>query len=174
MGRTSERELWWFTVGARALRGGGGSDGLYADVQEDSAPAAPLAARDEVVRNLPDDHPRVEALRALAQYPEPGLAAHGIEADGGMGHVYLIQHQFEKAVPYLRRAADGCLAIEHPFESTWAQLHLGMALEASGDRAGACQAYGVVLQRWEKEARSVSAQKARSRRAALGCAPSKH
>jgi hypothetical protein len=47
---------------------------------------------------------------------------------------------------------------------------LGEALEQTGDKAGACEAYGVVLDRWDHaKPRSVTVDKARARVKALGC-----
>jgi serine/threonine-protein kinase len=57
-----------------------------------------------------------------------------------------------------------------PFVHTRAHQWLGEALEANGDRGGACAAYAVVLARWGSATLpSVTARKARGRVAALGC-----
>ncbi|HWL84352.1 MAG TPA: protein kinase [Polyangiaceae bacterium] len=112
----------------------------------------------------------VEALRVLPQYlPATGPFSPFLESKGAFGYVYLLAGDAEKAIPYLRSAASACRAIEAPFEHTWAHLHLGMALEQTGDMPGACAAYDVVLKRWGKEPRSVSAKAARMRHAALHC-----
>jgi hypothetical protein len=59
---------------------------------------------------------------------------------------------------------------------TWmsAQLELGQALEAKGDRPGARAAYERVLERWGKaKPRSLTAERARARQAGLDVAPTK-
>ena len=89
----------------------------------------------------------------------------GLEASG---RVLLLAGRGADAVPYLRRAAGACSALQVPVEHTHAQLHLGQALEQAGDTAGACRAYRVVLDRWgAARPRSVSAEVARARSRAI-------
>ena len=69
-----------------------------------------------------------------------------------------------------RSRAKSCHALVIPFEHTRASDALGQALEATGDKPGACAAYKVVLDRWGKaKPRSVTADHARARSTALGC-----
>jgi hypothetical protein len=50
-------------------------------------------------------------------------------------------------------------------------LLLGQALEAKGDNAGACEAYGFILDRWKNpKPRSITVEKAKERTKALACA----
>jgi serine/threonine-protein kinase len=52
--------------------------------------------------------------------------------------------------------------------TTEAHLYLGMALDATGDRAGAARAYDEVLSRWGRaKPRSITAEKARAARERL-------
>jgi hypothetical protein len=54
----------------------------------------------------------------------------------------------------------------------WMRAHvqLGEALEKTGDAAGACSAYAVVLARWkDAKPRSISLEKAKERTQALMC-----
>ncbi len=111
------------------------------------------------------------ALAALPRYaplpsfcPTCGL----IEAD--VGRVYLLAGRPLDAIPPLRRAARSLRALDLPIDHTRAELALGEALEATGDRAGACAAYGVVLDRWGRaRPPSRSAARARQRADALAC-----
>jgi eukaryotic-like serine/threonine-protein kinase len=78
----------------------------------------------------------------------------------------------DEALPYLKRAVASCRVFDAPFAHTHAMLNVGRALESKGDHAGACEAYGKVLARWgHAKPRSVTADKARERAKALGCAP---
>ncbi|WP_394844025.1 protein kinase [Pendulispora brunnea] len=111
-----------------------------------------------------------DALRALSDYmPMADALTRDVETDDAIGLVYLLTGNVEKALPYLRGAASSCQAVQFPFAHTRAHLHLGMALERIGDRAGACKAYNVVLARWGQEPRSTSAKASRSRFSALDC-----
>ncbi len=52
----------------------------------------------------------------------------------------------------------------------WTQVLLGEALEGTGDKPGACTAYGVVMERWKNaKPRSVVLERSRARTKALGC-----
>jgi hypothetical protein len=62
-----------------------------------------------------------------------------------------------------------CAAVSDPWSSVMSSLYLGMALEATGDRDGAAEAYRAVLARWGRaKPRSVTADTARERLRALG------
>jgi serine/threonine-protein kinase len=74
-----------------------------------------------------------------------------------------------RAIELLGGVAKSCLAILDPFRAVHASLHLGAALEASGDRAGARAAYRSVVERWgSARPVSASAAKAAARLLALG------
>ena len=115
-----------------------------------------------------------DALAALAAAPQPLPRVHsnqfhreGLEANG---RVLLLAGRAADAVPFLRAAVAACSGLEIPLEHTQAGLHLGQALEQTGDRAGACAAYRSVLDRWgSARPRSVSAERARTRTRALSC-----
>jgi serine/threonine-protein kinase len=99
-----------------------------------------------------------------------GLVEAGLP-DAEVGRVYLMAGRPEEAVPYLRRAAASCTAFAAPVDQTRARLHLGMALEQTNDRDGACSAYRKVLDRWgHAKPRSVTADEARAHATKLGCA----
>jgi serine/threonine-protein kinase len=118
-----------------------------------------------------------EAREALDAAPQPLPRVHTNqfhrEGFGDPGKVLLLAGRTADALPLLRVAASSCSALAAPLDHTWASLNLGLALEASGDGPGACAAYRVVLERWgAAKPRSVSADRARTRSAALGCAAS--
>jgi serine/threonine-protein kinase len=110
-----------------------------------------------------------EALTALEAFgPPPPSSTRTPDQDDGIGYTYLLAGRAEEAIPYLSRAARSCMAIDWPIEQTWANLHLGEAEEARGNRETACGAYATVVARWGGMP-SVSADRARARRKLLRC-----
>jgi serine/threonine-protein kinase len=90
--------------------------------------------------------------------------------DASVGHAYLLAGKPAEAVPFLRRAAAACADLDDVLTHTRALLELGQALQATGDKEGACGAYGKVLARWgHAKPRSVTADAARAATRALGC-----
>jgi serine/threonine-protein kinase len=78
--------------------------------------------------------------------------------------------QAEQALPYLEKAVRSCDLLSHPFDHLRARLVLGQVREQKGDIPGACAAYQDVIARWgNARPRSVTADAARARTAALGC-----
>jgi len=72
------------------------------------------------------------------------------------------------ALPRLEATARLCSA---EWNVMWGNLWLGKAREATGDKAGACAAYAVVLRRWgHATPRSVTADEARAHARRVGCA----
>jgi serine/threonine-protein kinase len=111
-----------------------------------------------------------EALAALPAYaPIPGYWFHA-PSESGIGRTHLLAGRVDEAIGWLRRAAGKCRALREPFEDTRAHFDLGRALEAKGDRAGACAEYGVVVDRWGKaRPKSVTADVARARMKTIKC-----
>ena len=104
---------------------------------------------------------REDAVHALEEAPRfggiPEFTPH-VLGDAYVGTTYYLAERAADALPYLRRAARSCVAVESPFEHTRVHLVLGQALADTGDRAGACAAWGVVLARWGRaRPRSVTA-----------------
>ena len=86
------------------------------------------------------------------------------------GRVALVAGENASAVELLEPATKSCDDLEQPFANTRAHLWLGEAKERLGDRAGACEAYQVVLRRWANaKPRSVTADEAEGHARALGC-----
>jgi serine/threonine-protein kinase len=111
------------------------------------------------------------AEAALASFLPPPLARDLEPVDALYGKVLLLAGRIEDALPHLRAAAATCLAFDDPFVQTRASSDLGRALEARGDKAGACDAYATVLARWgHATPRSLTATAAAARSRALGCA----
>jgi serine/threonine-protein kinase len=111
-----------------------------------------------------------DALSALADYGALPTFTPTITAMGYVGRVYRLAGRTSEAVDALRRGVASCTLLGEPIAHTRAWLELGLALEAQGDRAGACEAYGVPIARWGRaKPRSVTAEHARARAAALGC-----
>ena len=122
--------------------------------------AAPAETREEAE----------QALAALPDYaPVPALTLGGWAAPA-LAKVYALAGRDEDALPSLRFVASSCRTLSEPGDVIRAQLRLGEALEGTGDEAGACAAYGTVIDRWGSERRSVSANTALTRATALGCA----
>jgi serine/threonine-protein kinase len=121
----------------------------------------------------------VAALAALAEAGPPvsapsvlpfvTLPDSGIP-DGDIGRTYLLAGKVDDAIPYLQRAVANCGVFTSPFAHVHAARDLGSALEQKGDVQGACAAYAQVLARWgHAKPRSITADDARARRAALHC-----
>jgi serine/threonine-protein kinase len=110
------------------------------------------------------------ALEALADYQPLPVFRPLTFADGDLGRTYLLAGDAASALPALERAAASCVAIDFPIAAIRAQLFLGEAREATGDRAGACSAYAAVLKRWgTMTGRSRTAREAAGRARGLGC-----
>jgi eukaryotic-like serine/threonine-protein kinase len=91
--------------------------------------------------------------------------------DAHVGKVYLLAGRQDEAVRWLQRSAASCWVLRDVLAHTRGLLFLGQALEAKGDTAGACAAYGRVVDRWgNAKPRSITAEKAKARTAALRCA----
>ena len=113
-----------------------------------------------------------EALAALPGYqPLSSFTYYVGIPDAEIGRTYLLAGQADAAIPHLTKAVATCSAFRHPFAHTQAALHLGEALESTGDMAGACAAYAKVIARWgQAKPRSISAERARARSKVLACA----
>ncbi|WP_394829726.1 protein kinase domain-containing protein [Pendulispora albinea] len=86
------------------------------------------------------------------------------------GRVALGAGDYARAIEWLEPAAKSCMSFEQPFANTRSHLWLGDAKERSGDKAGACEAYRVVVQRWgNAKPSSKTAEEARRRARAMGC-----
>ena len=114
-----------------------------------------------------------EAREALEAQPSlMPLEYYGLDfslLESMVGKVYLLAGRSEEALPHLQRAVAACDAVNTPIQHTQAEYHLGMALEARGEKAAACAAYKSVIDRWSTSKRSVTAKAAESRAKALGC-----
>lgn len=64
-----------------------------------------------------------------------------------MGCTYLLAGLLMEALSPLTRAATSCYALRFPVEQMRAVRDLGVAREATGDRAGACEAFKWVVDR---------------------------
>jgi len=116
---------------------------------------------------------RDEANGALAALPSFGGLPHFSPNGPAMalvGHAYLLADRTDDAIAALREGNATCTLMHDPMGSTRGWLDLGTALEQKGDKAGACDAYRVVVTRWGKaKPRSVTADKAKARMGALAC-----
>lgn len=87
-----------------------------------------------------------------------------------VGRTFLLAGREKEARTWLENAAKSCDVLEMPFAHTRALYDLGTVLEKAGDKAGACRAYGVVVQRWGRATpKSVTASKARDHQKGLKC-----
>ena len=116
-----------------------------------------------------------DALRALPRFSPLPLA--GLYEPymitipaAAIGHTLALAGRHAEAFPWLQRAARPCWFFEAPVENLRAHVDLGEEYEARGDRAAACSAYRVVLDRWRNVTpRSVTHARARERSAGLTC-----
>ena len=114
-----------------------------------------------------------DALEALPRFsPLPSYSAYSWE-EGVLGKVYWLAGDTDRALPFLRAEAAACgisNGITALADAIRDHLLLGQALEAKGDKSGACDAYGVILDRWKNaKPRSVTLEKAKERAKALAC-----
>lgn len=112
------------------------------------------------------------ALESLARYaPLPAFTPTSV-APAHVGKVQLLAGKLDDAIASLTRATSSCIALYQPAAHTRAWMHLGMALEAKGDKPSACAAYQKVVDRWKSaKPRSVTLEQTKKRQAALGCKP---
>jgi eukaryotic-like serine/threonine-protein kinase len=112
-----------------------------------------------------------DALAAFARLP-PGAVSRQLlrRHSAGLGQMYLLTGRVDEALPFLRPENRSCRT---PGEDP-PDFRLGQALEQKGDKEGACAAYAKVVDRWgDSKPRSVTADKAKTRARALGCAERK-
>jgi serine/threonine-protein kinase len=114
-----------------------------------------------------------EALRVMSEYlPLPNRELRGITFEGALGEVHRLAGNIEQAIVHLSAAARWCEAFRVPFMRAQASYKLGLAHEAAGDRARACDAYRVAVATWGRATpRSRTAEQARARTAAIHCHP---
>jgi serine/threonine-protein kinase len=95
-----------------------------------------------------------------------------------LGRAMWLAGRLDDAARVLWREAATCDVLTRPgfsdltgtLDFLHSRLYLGLVLEAKGDRAGACQAFRVIEDRWRVATpRSVTLDKARERSQALGC-----
>jgi serine/threonine-protein kinase len=113
-----------------------------------------------------------EAKQALAVAPDLAQLGHLLihaPQPAHVGRVYLLAGRPEEALPFLKRAAAHCGALNDPMQHTQSTYHLGEALAATGDKAGACAAFKVVQGRWGKAPESRTARAAAAKARALRC-----
>jgi len=111
-----------------------------------------------------------DALTFVGALP-PGLSEP--EALASVGKMYFLAGQPDEAIPPLRRAAASCELLSRYvplFHDQRVHVLLGEALEAKGEKEGACEAYRVVLDLWkDAKGRSITLEKAKERSRALRC-----
>jgi serine/threonine-protein kinase len=112
-----------------------------------------------------------EAAKGKALLPSPPgwIAPQGFPNARG-GRAQLAAGRAREAVATLEGVTRHCSVLSDAITQRRALLWLGQALEASGDAARACDAYGRLVDRWgAARPRSVSAEAARARARALEC-----
>jgi serine/threonine-protein kinase len=110
------------------------------------------------------------ALAALPAYEPLPAYYPGTIVEAAAGLTFLLGGRVDEATALLSRPTKSCRALAFPLEHTRAHEWLGRALEAKGDKKGACSAYMVVLDRWgNAKPRSVTTEKAKIRADEIGC-----
>jgi serine/threonine protein kinase len=142
-------------------------DGWLRERRKDSRPANVLAS---YAWGTETPEEAREALALFSGVPPPPVLMEKDFVLPMFGKLYALAGRAEEAVPYLQKTVNSCYALLLPFIHTRASYHLGQALEATGDTAGACSAYATVLARWgNAKPESVTAGKARERSRQLRC-----
>jgi serine/threonine-protein kinase len=115
------------------------------------------------------------AIAALPGYsPIPPFLPDGVIPRATIGRTLWLGGREDDGIAYLEAATKTCAAGTHP--RTWMRAHVWLAdayakRGGSGDKERACAALGVVLDRWSNaKPRSVTAEAARAKTVALGCA----
>jgi len=114
-----------------------------------------------------------EATLAVAEYdpklPIPlFLPSAMLAAD--IGRTFLHAGRMADARKWLELATHNCDILAHPIAGVRAFFDRGMLHERDGNTAEACKMYKQVLTRWpDPQPRSMTVNRARDRRAALGC-----
>ncbi|MFO0548440.1 MAG: protein kinase [Polyangiaceae bacterium] len=124
-------------------------------------------------------HDQRGASEALATLPAGGVPTFYppilpalFAPDAGLGQMYLLAGRPQESLPFLRKITRGCVGIWTPWQYVRGFLALGQALEATGEKSGACAAYQSVLTSWGKaQPRSTTAEKAKALSLRLGCKP---
>ncbi len=110
-----------------------------------------------------------QALLALPRFAPLPRAHRGTMALAQLGETQFLAGHADDARSLLESGAKVCRSLEEPIAHTRAQLFLALAREQAGDRAGACAAYGVVLERWGAAKSSRTAAMAREHATKLRC-----
>jgi serine/threonine-protein kinase len=134
-----------------------------------TSPGTPWFVAFAAVASTPE-----EARAALEQMPDPRVVAPFVWGMGSgwgavMGRLYWLAGRPAEARPFLEEVANDCGTLLFPVRNTLASYQLGEVLSALGDKAGACGAYQVVVDRWGAAKESVTAKAAAARVKALGC-----
>jgi len=122
----------------------------------------------------------LDATEALAALPAFSPLPPGTTSQkGSRGRVEALAGDAEHAIPLLKEARASCGTVPYGFfpvviDEMVDQMHdrllLGMMLEKTLDRDGACAEYGEIVARWGAgKVRSVTAERARARSRAIGC-----
>ena len=121
--------------------------------------------------NLETREEAEEALTALDALPagmRPTPMRNKEEGSLELGKMYVLLGRTDDALPFLRQRASSCLS---NLNRVLVSDVLGQALEQKGDIQGACSAYATVIDRFGKaKPRSLTAERAKARSRALGCA----
>jgi serine/threonine-protein kinase len=129
-----------------------------------AAPAFTEAEGKEALEALHRDARLLPPASTDAMFDMVGLP------DSFAGRAYLLAGRPADALPFLRRAAGGCLVPGGASDQVRALLDLGRALEKTGNQREACDSYGRVVAKWGRAIpRSASAEIARDRMRSLRC-----
>ena len=111
----------------------------------------------------------LEAADGLASAPP--WTSSSLEDDLAVGRVYLLAGRKDDALRKLRDGATRCFPPHLLLDHLRASALLGDVLAVTGNKGGACEAYGEVLTRWPApKPRSITVDVARAGMKRLGCA----
>jgi serine/threonine-protein kinase len=109
----------------------------------------------------------LEELRKIGGEPIPEVWT---QETAHIGHAYLLAGRSKDGIRALQLNARLCTRLLFPFTYVRGLLWFGAALEATGDAQGACDEYRAVVVGWgNAKPRSVTAEEARKRAAAIHC-----
>lgn len=125
-----------------------------------AVPAYNATLAEEALKEIPADLDKTLTV-GLKSTPLVGAAR---------GRLLFLAQKYAEAIPHFERSLQICTSTE---PSPWYipdSAMLGAAREATGDKSGACEAYGRVLKRWGPAKQSETAKDVAKRAKKLGCA----
>ncbi|MFO0754989.1 MAG: protein kinase [Byssovorax sp.] len=137
----------------------------YTGDDKEGSPSPSLAGYLIDIESREEAEAGLRVLHALPNPPKPEQAS--VDMLGALARAHLLAGDADQSIEISRLRVKHCYGA---FDLPHAWMTMAQALEKKGDKAGACEYYGKVLERWGKaRPKSVTADKARDLSRALSC-----